>query len=330
MPPKSREDVSSFARRYPWNTTSRPIILSQVCAIIHSFCVLQTNGLALVSPQARPRQFDRPSLGTTKEAPATATRVYSTSIGGRPSVARIEATRCRLTCCSMVDRSTTRGGNESRGQTPNSLSADETKPGARQSKVITSKHSEGNNSVILEVRKEDHNTPIDWLLSRRLPIRSRRFYRRALEGGSVKVDGRTVKRFVRVSRGSTISIDNVVSAAAGPRDRASVPATLRSYLYPERLPGLRVLYEDPYCAVVAKPAGMVCQPCEAASSGTVLHGLLHHMVRKKKVEEEDLAAARSLSQGVVQRLDKATSGVMVVAKVRSWTSIEIRRCRVDR
>lgn len=177
--------------------------------------------------------------------------------------------------------------------------------------------SGGKGGLVVKVRQEDHNAPIDWLLSRRLPIMSRRFYRRALEEGRVRVDGRTVKRFIRVARGSMISVDNVRSTSAAVRDGDRALETPRSYLFPQRLPELRVLYEDQHCAVVAKPAGMVCQPCEAVGSGTVLHGLLDYMVRKNRIEDSDaLIAAKSLSQGVVQHLDKATSGVMLVAKVR--------------
>lgn len=158
------------------------------------------------------------------------------------------------------------------------------------------------------VSKEDDNAPIDWILSRRLPINSRRFYRKALEAGDVKVDGRTVKRLVRVASGRKISVD------AGPSS-STADTTPRKFLFSQRLPQLRVLFEDKHLVVVMKPAGMVCQPCEAAPSGTVLHGLLYHMLKRKQSEEGDLAAARTLSQGIVQRLDKHTSGVMVVAKV---------------
>lgn len=67
---------------------------------------------------------------------------------------------------------------------------------------------------------------------------------------------------------------------------------------------------------------MVCQPCAAAPSGTVLHGLMYHMVQTGQIEEgSNMAAAASrLSQGIVQRLDKQTSGIMIVAKTLAASS----------
>lgn len=67
---------------------------------------------------------------------------------------------------------------------------------------------------------------------------------------------------------------------------------------------------------------MVCQPCAAAPSGTVLHGLMYHMVQSGQIEEgSNMAAAASrLSQGIVQRLDKQTSGIMIVAKTLAASS----------
>lgn len=157
------------------------------------------------------------------------------------------------------------------------------------------------------VSTEDNKAPIDWVLSRRLPENSRRFYRKALEAGNVKVDGRIVKRFVRVRSGSNISVDIQSSSVAEAAPRMS--------LKPENMPELRVLFEDEHFFAIMKPAGMVCQPCAAARKGTVLHGLLHHLLQTGQVEEGDPAAVSRLSQGIVQRLDKDTSGVMIVAKV---------------
>ena len=169
------------------------------------------------------------------------------------------------------------------------------------------------NFISTVVSQEDDNAPIDWILSRRLPMNSRRFYRKALEAGKVKIDRRTVKRFVRVRSGAKIFVDlgSPSSSSSG------ADTTKRNFLFPEHLPRLRVLFEDEHFFAVMKPAGMVCQPCEAAASGTVLHGLLHHMIQTRQAEEGDLAAAGTLSQGIVQRLDKNTSGIMIVAKVRS-------------
>ncbi|CAN0194390.1 unnamed protein product [Ectocarpus sp. 8 AP-2014] len=182
------------------------------------------------------------------------------------------------------------------------------------------------NAVISTVvSDEDNKAPIDWVLSRRLPQHSRRFYRKALEAGDVKVDGRKVKRFIRVKRGARISVDlgrqqQQQGASAVAAATTTPPPNL---VFPQRLPRLRVVYEDDHLFVVMKPAGMICQPCAAAPRGTVLHGLMYHMVQSGQLEEGSdttAAAANTLSQGIVQRLDKQTSGIMVVAKTLAASS----------
>lgn len=175
----------------------------------------------------------------------------------------------------------------------------------------------------LVVNQEDDNAPIDWVLSRRLPVNSRRFYRKAIEDGRVKVNSRTVKSLVRVKGGSTIFVERGAKGGAEGGGPAGVGDAARggkgsNLLFPEKLPSLVVLYEDDYFVAVRKPAGMVCQPCEAARKGTVLHGLLYHMIQTGQVKKDDLGAARTLSQGIVHRLDRHTSGIMVVAKVRFY------------
>ncbi|CAN0113672.1 unnamed protein product [Ectocarpus sp. 4 AP-2014] len=187
---------------------------------------------------------------------------------------------------------------------------------------------DGNTNAVIStvVSDEDNKAPIDWVLSRRLPQHSRRFYRKALEAGDVKVDGRKVKRFIRVKRGARISVDlgrqqqQQQGASAVAAATTTPPPTL---VFPQRLPRLRVVFEDDHLFVVMKPAGMICQPCAAAPRGTVLHGLMYHMVQSGQLKEGAdtmAAAANTLSQGIVQRLDKQTSGIMVVAKTLAASS----------
>lgn len=77
-------------------------------------------------------------------------------------------------------------------------------------------------------------------------------------------------------------------------------------LKPEAIP-LNILYEDPFIIVVDKPAGLVVHPAYGNPSGTLVNALLEHC--------KDLSEIRgSLRPGIVHRLDKDTSGVMVVAK----------------
>lgn len=206
----------------------------------------------------------------------------------------------------------------SSGPTAAAASASAKAPSKKRGGTDKAADNEDNSSMSTTVTAEDDNAPIDWILSRRLPINSRRFYRKALEAGNVDVDGRTVRRFVRVVSGAKITVKGAATSSTAAGGMAD--STPRNFLAPEKLPGLHVLFEDEHFMAVMKPAAMICQPCEAAPRGTVLHGLLHHMIKTKQVAEGDLAASRTLGQGIVQRLDKQTSGIMIVAKV-FFTSI---------
>ncbi len=78
------------------------------------------------------------------------------------------------------------------------------------------------------------------------------------------------------------------------------------HLKPEPIP-LNILYEDPFILVVDKPAGMVVHPAYGNPSGTLINAILDHC--------KDLSGMKgTLRPGIVHRLDKGTSGVMVVAK----------------
>ena len=96
--------------------------------------------------------------------------------------------------------------------------------------------------------------------------------------------------------------------AVRPDDRVSVdlPEPRPSDLAPEELP-LDILYQDSDLAVLNKPAGMVVHPGAGHASGTLVNALLHHI--------GDLSGVGGETRpGIVHRLDRGTSGVMVIAK----------------
>lgn len=115
----------------------------------------------------------------------------------------------------------------------------------------------------------------------------------AIAAGHVLVDGRPARNSQRVAPGQLISVRVVRPPApvAGPED---IP--------------LDILYEDADLIVLDKPAGMVTHPAYTHYSGTLVNALLH---RWKDAAGEFGDATRP---GIVHRLDKDTSGVMVVAK----------------
>ncbi len=93
---------------------------------------------------------------------------------------------------------------------------------------------------------------------------------------------------------------------SGDRLRAEPPEPMSSEVLPEALP-LTILHEDDDLVVVDKPAGMVVHPAPGHASGTLVNALLHHC--------QGLAGIGGVMRpGIVHRLDRGTSGVMVAAK----------------
>lgn len=87
-----------------------------------------------------------------------------------------------------------------------------------------------------------------------------------------------------------------------------VPPPLPSHLLAEKIP-LDILYEDEFLVIVNKPAGMVTHPAPGNPSGTLANAILYHCQDLSGIGDEK-------RPGIVHRLDKGTSGVMVVAKER--------------
>jgi len=113
--------------------------------------------------------------------------------------------------------------------------------------------------------------------------------------------------------------------AGGDRIEVAVPPAREAAPEPEPIP-LDVVFEDPHLLVVNKPAGMVVHPAPGHSAGTLVNALLHHVV--------DLSGiGGTLRPGLVHRLDRGTSGLMVVAKddaAHQALSTALRERRVRR
>ena len=133
---------------------------------------------------------------------------------------------------------------------------------------------------------------LDRFLVSVLPSRSRSQIQRLIERGLVQVDGRPSKANQPVKLGQQVSVE--------------LPAPSEAALGPEPLP-LSIVYQDSDIVVVDKPAGMVVHPAAGHASGTLVNALLHHV--------EDLSGIGGEKRpGIVHRLDRGTSGLMVVAK----------------
>jgi 23S rRNA pseudouridine1911/1915/1917 synthase len=141
---------------------------------------------------------------------------------------------------------------------------------------------------------------LDQALAQMFPEYSRSRLKAWLLGGSVLVDGELWRPRDRVSGGETVVVQSVVEVAV----RAGA----------ETIP-LDIVFEDDSLLVVNKPAGLVVHPGAGNASGTLMNGLLHH--------------APSLEQlpraGIIHRIDKDTSGLLLVAKTLPAHTVLVRR-----
>ena len=135
-----------------------------------------------------------------------------------------------------------------------------------------------------------------WLASRGLPFSRAQIQRRIIEG-EVTVAGEVVRSSSR-------------RVLAGERVVFRPPPPTASDDLPEEIP-LVVLHEDAHLIVLDKPAGLVVHPATSHERGTLVNALLHHC-GAENLKALDIGGERR--PGIVHRLDKDTSGVMVVAK----------------
>ena len=147
-----------------------------------------------------------------------------------------------------------------------------------------------------QVEADGAGDRLDRAIAAHLSDLSRSYAAHLIEGGHVTVNGvARDKSSYSLKAGDTVTVSIP----------APVPATLRA----ERIP-LAVVYEDADLIVVDKPAGMVVHPAPGHSSGTLVNALLAH------VPNLELDMGDEARPGIVHRLDKDTSGLLVVAKRR--------------
>jgi 23S rRNA pseudouridine1911/1915/1917 synthase len=132
---------------------------------------------------------------------------------------------------------------------------------------------------------------LDKLLAAHYPQHSRTYFQWLIEEGFVLVNGERAKKRLVPDEGDEIEV--------------CFQLTPEISLQPESIP-LDILYEDEYLLAINKPAGMVVHPGPGHPSGTFVNALLGHC---KDIESDD-----TLRPGIVHRLDKETSGVLIAAK----------------
>ena len=141
----------------------------------------------------------------------------------------------------------------------------------------------------------------DAALARALPQYSRSRLRTWIDGGRVTLDGQPVSPTRRVRGGERV----VVEGAPDPRELAFLPQAI----------ALSIVDEDDALIVVDKPAGLVVHPGSGNWEGTLANALLHHAPQLAGVPRA----------GIVHRLDKDTSGLMVVAKTLTAQTALVRQ-----
>jgi 23S rRNA pseudouridine1911/1915/1917 synthase len=142
------------------------------------------------------------------------------------------------------------------------------------------------------VSTADAGQRLDQFLAARLPDLSRTQIQRLIREAHVRLDHGHAKPGLVVAAGLTVDIE--------------IPPPTSPIPQPEAL-ALPILHEDADIAVVNKPAGMVVHPAAGHARGTLVNALLHHV--------SGLSGVGGVARpGIVHRLDRGTSGVMVVAK----------------
>ena len=138
-----------------------------------------------------------------------------------------------------------------------------------------------------------HGERLDRVLAGLLPEFSRSYLQQLIEAGAVTLEGAPV-------------VKPAQRLKAGQRGQIELRPTPQSQAFKPEPMDLRVVYEDEHLRVLDKPAGLVVHPAPGNWSGTLLNGLL----------ALDARAADLPRAGIVHRLDKDTSGLMVVARTR--------------
>jgi 23S rRNA pseudouridine1911/1915/1917 synthase len=154
----------------------------------------------------------------------------------------------------------------------------------------------------LVIAASEHNARLDRALTALAPEFSRSYLQQLIEAGAVTLNGAAVVRCAH-------------KVKAGDQGTIELRPTPQSQAFRPEPMALQVVFEDEHLLVIDKPAGLVVHPAPGNWSGTLLNGLL----------ARDAAAAALPRAGIVHRLDKDTSGLMVVARTRAAMDALVQR-----
>lgn len=146
--------------------------------------------------------------------------------------------------------------------------------------------------IHLKILPQHEGQRLDRYLTDQRPEFSRSRLQKLIVEGAVCINGKTTRSSYRLVVGDSITID--------------IPPPIDSTINPEDIP-LDIFFEDDHVLVLDKPAGMIVHPAGGVTSGTLVNALLSHCTHLSGINGV-------LRPGIVHRLDKDTSGLMVVAK----------------
>ena len=199
-------------------------------------------------------------------------------------------------------------GSPSRNESSGSPSGDRHNPDAIQPDAEKPDKTDGEDQpdpegmILIDIQAGDRDAGnrIDRLVSGHVPALSRSAAARLIRDGGILVDDRPAKPAQRIGPGERIT--GRIPARC-PDNGHTVPPE------PEAIE-LDILHEDDSIIVINKAAGLVIHPAPGHSAGTLVHGLCHHVPAIGHVGPSD-------RPGIVHRLDRDTSGVLVAAKTES-------------
>ena len=168
-------------------------------------------------------------------------------------------------------------------------------PDPQESELLLEEESgseDGAQQINMLIRRLLPTRRIDKYLKHRFPHFSRNIIQGLVEEEAIKVNGRAVKNSYQLKPGDRIEI--------------ILPPPPTGEITPENIP-LNILYEDRDILVLNKPAGLIVHPARGNRGGTLVNGLVFYAATLSSVNG-------SFRPGIVHRLDRNTTGLMVVAK----------------
>ena len=143
----------------------------------------------------------------------------------------------------------------------------------------------------IRIQPEDSGKRLDKLISEKLKEISRSLAKKLIESGKITINGKKTEPSYRVKEGNEAEIEEI------PSQRKSIK--------PQDIP-IRVVYEDDDILVLDKPAGMAVHPSPGCEKDTIVNALLKRY--------KDLPGSSPERPGIIHRLDKDTSGLIIIAK----------------